>query len=74
MRGDLAFIYSGRFGRYCYGDDHPFKVLRYRLAYELIEELGLLDGAGVELVEAQPVEESLLLTFHRPDYLRNNFV
>jgi len=69
MRGDLAFIYSGRFGRYCYGDDHPFKVLRYRLAYELIEELGLLDGAGVELVEAQPVEESLLLTFHRPDYL-----
>lgn len=64
-----AFLYSQRFGEFSYGDDHPFKVLRYRLAYELISELGLLDAETVRMVECPLVEESALLGFHAADYL-----
>lgn len=64
-----ALIYSSRFGQVSFGDDHPFKVLRYRLTYDLMDELGLLTAAGVEVVEAAPAPEPLLAGFHRADYL-----
>lgn len=70
MSEELAFIYSGRFGEFSYGNEHPFKVLRYRLAYELMAELGLLDGPGVVQVEAELVDEALLTSFHSPAYLQ----
>ncbi|MBE0596467.1 MAG: acetoin utilization protein AcuC [Desulfuromonadales bacterium] len=62
-----ALIYSHRFTHYSYGEDHPFKVLRYRLAYELIRELGLLEG--VTAVESPLLPEEELLCFHHRDYL-----
>ena len=64
-----ALIYSGRFGDVTFGEDHPFKVLRYRLTYELMEELGLLRAPGVSVVEAPVIAEERLATFHRPAYL-----
>lgn len=69
MTDCFAFIYSRRFGDFSYGTEHPFKVQRYRLAYELICELGLLDCSTVRLVEAPPVAEEALLGFHHRDYL-----
>jgi len=69
MSGRYAFIYSGRFGEYTYGAEHPFKVLRYHLAHELIRELGLFSGPDVECLESPPAAETALLNFHHPDYL-----
>lgn len=66
---ETAFIHSARFDSVSYGDEHPFKVLRYRLTYLLMEELGLLNGPGVRIVECPTIDESQLLTFHRRDYL-----
>ncbi len=65
-----AFVYSQRFGEFSYGDEHPFKVLRYRLAYELIAELGWLKSGRVRMVECPLVEEAVLLGFHTEDYLQ----
>lgn len=67
MDAFIALIYSQQFSNYSYGDDHPFKVLRYRLTYDLIEELGLLDG--VRQIECPQAPEEALLCFHRRDYL-----
>jgi acetoin utilization protein AcuC len=64
-----ALIYSGQFNRYSYGDDHPFKVQRYRLAYELMQAYGLITEATKVVREYQPVEDRDLLSFHRKDYL-----
>lgn len=69
MSDNCAFIYSQRFGEVSYGDDHPFKVARYRLTYELIRELGLLDSAAVTVIESPLATEPELLRFHRADYL-----
>lgn len=69
MTARRAFIYSSRFSDYSYGTEHPFKVLRYRLAYDLIRELGLLDGDRNLLVESPSASEEALSSFHRRDYL-----
>jgi len=69
MSGRFAFIYSSRFGEYSYGTEHPFNVLRYRMAYDLIQELGLLAHSAVTTIECPLVPEQALLTFHRQDYL-----
>lgn len=65
-----AFLYSQRFGEFSYGDDHPFKVLRYRLAFDLISELGLLASDQVRQVECPLVDEADLRSFHAADYLQ----
>jgi acetoin utilization protein AcuC len=63
-----ALIYSRNFSRFSFGEEHPFKVQRYLLAYELMRAYGLV--AADDLVsEYRSVEERDLLTFHDPDYL-----
>jgi acetoin utilization protein AcuC len=69
MTGRFAFIYSSRFGEYSYGTEHPFNVLRYRLAHDLIHELGLLADPAVTTIESPLAAEQSLLAFHRQDYL-----
>ena len=69
MSQSCALIYSSRFGDYSYGEDHPFKVMRYRLTYDLMVELGLLSGPGVQVIESPLAPKEALLTFHRLDYL-----
>lgn len=69
MSEPRAFIYSSRFSDYSYGVEHPFKLLRYRLTYELIEEFGLLANPATRVVECPMVDEADLLSFHRRDYL-----
>lgn len=64
-----ALIYSSDFGRYSYGEEHPFKVQRYRLAYELMRAYGLDELPGADVLECAPFDEKELLTFHAPDYL-----
>lgn len=69
MSGKSALIYSPDFSRYSYGVEHPFKVQRYRLAYELIQAYGLTQIPGGRLCQSRPIAEEQLLTFHSPDYL-----
>ena len=54
---------------YCYGEEHPFKVQRYRLAQDLISAYGLLELPGMELCAPRGVTREELLTAHTPDYL-----
>ena len=65
----LYEVITSRFSEYSFGDDHPFKVLRYRLTYELIKTLGLLSSKNISVIESPLVAEESLLSFHRRDYL-----
>ena len=53
-----ALIACADLGGYCYGEQHPFKVQRYRLAHDLMEAYGLLELPGMELVRPRPVTEA----------------
>jgi len=68
MKG-TALIYSSDFNRFSYGAEHPFKVQRFRLAYELIDSYGLTKLPGIELRNPPAASEEDILTFHSPGYL-----
>jgi acetoin utilization protein AcuC len=65
-----AFIYTERFGTFSYGADHPMRPLRLKLTYELIKDKGLFGLPESELIEARKAEESEMLLFHTPEYLK----
>ncbi|WP_298038395.1 acetoin utilization protein AcuC [uncultured Desulfuromonas sp.] len=70
MKDSCALIYSSRFSGFSYGEEHPFKVLRYRLTYDLIRELGLLAPPEARVVECPRAPEEALLSYHDADYLK----
>lgn len=63
----VRYCYSPKFLDYHYGDNHPLKVYRLHLAYELSRLCGLLDGVPVD--EPEPCPEDALLRAHAPRYL-----
>lgn len=69
METKTALIYSSDFSRYSYGEEHPFKVQRFRLAYELISAYGLTELARAKVFDCQPAAEKDILTFHSSNYL-----
>ena len=64
-----SLIYSPLFGKFNYGDDHPFKLQRYRMAYELFDAYGLLELPNMQIRDGQPVDDELVLSFHDQDYI-----
>lgn len=69
MDKKTALIYSSDFSRFSYGEEHPFKVQRFRLAYELMQAYGLTELARTKVHDCQAATEQDLLTFHSPNYL-----
>lgn len=64
-----ALIYSPLFGNFSYGEDHPFKLQRYRLVRDLMEAYGLLHLPEMEIRDCGPIDEELVLGFHAPEYV-----
>jgi len=64
-----ALIYSPLFGTFNYGADHPFKLQRNRLAYDLMDAYGLLGLPNMQIRDCQPASDELLLSFHDPAYI-----
>jgi len=64
-----AFLYSDEFARFDYGTDHPLKLFRLKLTYELIKVCGLLGPSDPRLVEPVSATIDDLLLFHSPEYI-----
>ncbi len=69
MPARTALIYSPEFSAYTYGDNHPFQVQRFRLAYDLIAAYGLDRLPNSTIHPGGEINEELLLSFHAPAYL-----
>ena len=65
-----AFIYTDAYFDYDYGLTHPLKIIRLKLAYELIKSYGLLSLPGAESIVAQKADEEDLALFHSREYLQ----
>jgi acetoin utilization protein AcuC len=64
-----AFIYSDAYFDYDYGETHPLKVYRLKLAYELIRSYGLLEFPSVLVIPTRRAEDEELVLFHGREYL-----
>lgn len=67
MSHRTALIYSHEFDRFSYGECHPFKAQRFRLAFELMQAYGLTNGTTLH--EPAGVSEDELLSFHDAGYV-----
>jgi len=65
-----AFIYTDAYFDYDYGLNHPLKIVRLKLAYELIKACGLLSLSSVQYIPTQKAEDEDLALFHSRDYLQ----
>jgi len=64
-----ALIYSHRFDDFSYGESHPFKVQRFRLAYELIKAYSLDTLENAVISESDKISEEDILSFHDIKYI-----
>lgn len=64
-----ALIYSHQFDNFSYGESHPFKLQRFRLAYELIKAYGLESSATAFCLEPPAVSDADILTYHDKAYI-----
>lgn len=64
-----GFIYTDAYGDFDYGPTHPLKVIRLKLAYELIQAYGLLNLPHVHSIQSRRADEEDLAIFHGRDYL-----
>ena len=64
-----ALVYSPLFGTFNYGENHPFKLQRNRLAYDLMDAYGLLKLPHMQIRDCLPASDELLLSFHDPAYI-----
>ncbi|AEE45030.1 acetoin utilization protein AcuC [Cellulomonas fimi] len=65
----VRVVWSTDMLAYDFGHGHPMTSERVELTIRLAEDLGLLDGGGVELVDAPPASDALLTTVHEPAYV-----
>jgi len=65
-----AFIYTDAYFDYDYGMTHPLKIIRLKLAYELIKASGLLGLSSVQYLPARKADEETLAIFHSREYLQ----
>jgi acetoin utilization protein AcuC len=64
-----ALIYSNKFDWFSYGESHPFKVQRFRLAYELIKAYSLDALENTLITESDRISDEDILSFHDVRYI-----
>jgi acetoin utilization deacetylase AcuC-like enzyme/acyl-CoA hydrolase len=66
---DSIVVYSGRFGDFSYGEEHPFDPGRARAALRLIQEQGYLDEPWMRIEEPVEITRKRLVESHNPAYI-----
>lgn len=66
---DSIVVYSGRFGQYSYGKDHPFDPGRARVALKLIKETGFLNEPWMRIEEVKMIGKERLIQSHDPSFI-----
>jgi acetoin utilization protein AcuC len=63
------FVFSEGLGWFDFGQDHPFKPERAIKTYDLCSRYGLLNHPWMILMDPDPLDPSLLTSFHEPAYV-----
>jgi len=66
---DSIIVYSGRYGDFSYGEDHPFNPGRARTALRLIQEQGYLNEPWMRIEEPEPITKERLVGANNPDFV-----
>ena len=64
-----GFVYTDAYLDYDYGPTHPLRIVRLKLAHDLMRAYGLLDLPSVHFMRTVKAEEKDLAAFHSVEYL-----
>ena len=64
-----AFLYTDAYLDYDYGPNHPLRIIRLKLTYDLIKAYGLLNLPSVQFIPTIKAGEETLMAFHSEEYL-----
>ncbi|MGC0143022.1 acetoin utilization protein AcuC [Pseudactinotalea sp. Z1732] len=70
MTARVQLPWSPELLTYNFGPGHPMAPVRTRLAFALLEHLGLLQSPQVHLIEATAADDAMLGTVHEPGYIQ----
>jgi len=68
MTGTSSFIYSDEYLKYQFGQGHPFKPIRCKLALDLLKDLGVF-GDKAKTIVPSPCSYDDLLLVHTREYI-----
>lgn len=68
MTGVTGFIYHDEYLKYRFGPFHPFKSIKYKLAYDLVDRLGMFDGKA-RCFKPEPASAETLQLVHTRKYI-----
>ncbi len=69
MGGKFSIIYGDEFLSYDFGEHHPLRQFRVKLAIDLMKELGVTKAPGVNIVPIHKSTVEDLLLFHTEEYV-----
>jgi acetoin utilization protein AcuC len=69
MSRAVDVVWDESFLAYNFGPTHPMSPVRVDLTIRLARELGVLDHAGVRIIDAQPASDELLRLVHVQGYI-----
>ncbi|MFW9896462.1 MAG: acetoin utilization protein AcuC [Candidatus Thorarchaeota archaeon] len=69
MVDKVGLIYSEEYLNYNFGGDHPFRPLRLKLTYSLMEKLLLLENKRLEIFKPRLATREELERAHSPKYI-----
>ncbi|MFX1573947.1 MAG: acetoin utilization protein AcuC [Promethearchaeota archaeon] len=65
----VGLIYTEEYQQYDFGKDHPFRPLRLKLTYSLMEKLNLLINPRLEIVKPRMATDKELERIHSQEYI-----
>lgn len=64
-----VFLYTDKYMKFDYGPDHPLKVIRLKLTYELLKAYGVFEKPEVQIIEPIPATDEEIALIHTNDYI-----
>ena len=64
-----ALVYTDAWRRFDYGVDHPLRMERLGLTWELMKACGLTALPGSAVHDPEPASEAAVARYHRPEYI-----
>jgi len=68
LTGLTGFIYHDEYLKYNFGPSHPFKSVKYKLTYDLVNRLGMFDGKA-RLFKPESASAETIQLVHTRDYI-----
>ena len=65
----VGLIYTDEYQKYNFGKDHPFRPLRLKLTYSLMDKLNLLNNSRLEIIKPRMATNNELERIHSLEYV-----